>query len=401
MRRNVTALLTSLVATAAVLAGAQGARAAAPERAPERAPQPTGGAAVQGKHRPTAPPAIDGGAWESGHLQGTALDLRKGFMYFSFTNLLVKTDLRGTPVGSVTGFTGHLGDMDFNRSDGRVYASLEYKAAQAFYVAIFDADRITRMNMDAETTGVVSTVHLKEVVEDYTADMNGDGVFDGNTGNTPDHRYGCSGIDGIAFGPAFGRPGRERLTVAYGVYSNTTRADNDHQVLLQYDVRRWRKYERPLTEADPHTSGPSVPDGKFFVYTGNTTYGVQNLEYDDESGDWLMAVYKGKKKTFPNYSLFVVDGSERPYWGQVRGQAKPEYGKLLTLLPQGLHHVPSGVYGFESAGQYGLIALDDGRFYLAEAGRVESGGIVRQTGRVVLHTWTGLAPNPFAPLPSR
>ncbi|MER6915300.1 hypothetical protein ABT354_26805 [Streptomyces sp. NPDC000594] len=389
MRRNVTALFTSLVATAAVLAGAGSARALAPEAAGD-----------QGRHRP-APPAIDGGAWQSGHLQGMALDRRKGFMYFSFTNLLVKTDLRGTPIGSVTGFTGHLGDLDVNRSDGRVYASLEYKAAKAFYIALFDADRITRMNMDAQSTGVVSTVHLREVVEDYTADMNGDGVFDGNTGNTPDHRYGCSGIDGIAFGPSFGRHGRERLTVAYGVYSNTTRADNDHQVLLQYDVRRWGKYERPLTETDPHTSGPSEPDGKHFLYTGNTTYGVQNLEYDDESGNWLMAVYKGKKKTFPNYSLFVVDGSERPSWGLIRGQREPEYGRLLALRSEGLHHGPTGVYGYESAGQYGLVALDDDRFYVAEAGTVESGGVIRQTGRAVLHGWTGLTPNPFTPLPPR
>ncbi|GLF95424.1 hypothetical protein [Streptomyces yaizuensis] len=397
MRRNVTALFTSLVAAAAVLAGAGAAHAAPPRTAPERPP----GTPEQLRHRPVAPPAIDGGAWQSGHLQGTAIDRRAGFMYFSFTNLLVKTDLGGTPVGSVTGFTGHLGDLDFNRSDGRVYASLEYKAAKAFYVAIFDADEITRMNMDAATTGVVSTVHLREVVEDYTADMNGDGKFDGNTGNTPDHRYGCSGIDGIAFGPAFGRHGRQRLTIAYGVYSNTTRADNDHQVLLQYDVRRWRKYERPLTESDPHTSGPLHHDGKFFAYTGNTTYGVQNLEYDADSGNWLMAVYKGKKRTFPNYSLFVVDGSERPSWGLLRGQARPEYGRLLTLLPEGLHHEPTGLYGFESAGQYGLISLDDGRFYVARAGTAESDGIVRQTGRAVLHDWTGLTPDPFTPLPPR
>ncbi|NEE15153.1 hypothetical protein G3M58_52925, partial [Streptomyces sp. SID7499] len=190
---------------------------------------------------PSLPSSVDGGAWSSGHLQGTAIDRRGGHMYFSFTDLLVKTDLSGRPIGSVTGFTGHLGDLDFNTADGRVYGSLEYKAAEAFYVAIFDGARITRMNMDARTTDVVSTVHLREVVRDYTADMDGDGVFDGNTGDTPDHRYGCSGIDGIAFGPDLNRRGGGRLTVAYGVYSNTARADNDHQVLLQYDVRDWRR----------------------------------------------------------------------------------------------------------------------------------------------------------------
>ncbi|MFF0446763.1 hypothetical protein ACFYT4_10160 [Streptomyces sp. NPDC004609] len=390
-RARLTALLTSTVVVAAVLAGGGTAQAGTPsDDARDRARH----------HPPALPPAVDGGAWQSGHLQGMALDRRKGHMYFSFTNLLVKTDLRGRPLGSVTGFTGHLGDLDVNKSDGRVYGSLEYKAAQAFYIAIFDGDRITRMNMDAQSTGVVSTVHLKEVVKDYTADMNGDGRFDGNTGNTPDHRYGCSGIDGVAFGPSFDRRGGTRLTVAYGVYSNTTRTDNDHQVLLQYDVRSWRAYEKPLVESAPHTSGPASPSGKFFAYTGNTTYGVQNLEYDARSGDWLMAVYKGRKTAFPNYSLFVVDGSKRARTGEVVGQREKEYGRLLTLLPRGQHHEGSGVYGYESAGQYGLISLDDGRHYVAEAGTVSSGGVTLQTGRAVLHRWTGATPNPFAPLPA-
>ncbi|MGW1978288.1 hypothetical protein [Streptomyces sp. NPDC001889] len=382
-------LVTATVVASAVVAGGGTAHARTPaEHLTARTPLP-------------APPVVDGGAWKSGHLQGMALDRLKGHMYFSYTNLVVKTDLRGKPIGSVTGFTGHLGDLAFNKSDGRVYGSLEYKSAKAFYIAILDGDRITRMNMDAESTGVVTTVHLGEVVKDYTADMNGDGVFDGNTGNTPDHRYGCSGIDGVAFGPALDGWGQSRLTVAYGVYSNTTRTDNDHQVLLQYDVRTWWKYEKPLTESAPHTSGPRFHQGKFFAYTGNTTYGVQNLEYDADSGNWLMAVYKGKKKTFPNYSLYVVDGAKRPRWAPVTGQARPEYGRHLSLLPQGLHDTKTGLYGYESAGQYGLIPLDDGRFYVAEAGTVDSGGETLQTGRALLHEWTGATPNPFARLTRR
>ncbi|MFB7273267.1 hypothetical protein [Streptomyces sp. NPDC056244] len=383
------ALVTSVVvASAAVIGGGAGAGVAgAAERSPDGAP--------------ALPTTVNGGAWRSGHLQGMAVDRRKGRMYFSFTNLLVKTDLRGKPLGSVTGFTGHLGDLDLNAQDGRIYGSLEYKAAKAFYIAIFDGDRITRMNMDAQSTGVVSTVHLKEVTKDYTADMNRDGVFDGDIAKTPDHRYGCSGIDGVAFGPAFDRRGGGgggggvQLTVAYGVYANADRRDNDHQVLLQYDVRHWKKYEKPLTESAPHTSGPAAPDGKYFAYTGNTTYGVQNLEYDAHSGDWLLAVYKGTKTRFPNYSLFVVDGSKRATVGTVRGQQRPERGQLLSLLPRGLHHAPTGLYGWESAGQYGLVSLDDGRYYLAEIGTVQDGGATLQTGRAVLHRWTGRTPTPF------
>ncbi|MGI5347959.1 hypothetical protein ACQEU8_07145 [Streptomyces sp. CA-250714] len=348
------------------------------------------------------PAVIDGGAWDAGHVQGMALDRKGGYMYFSFTNLLVKTDLRGNPVGSVVGFTGHLGDLDFNERDGRVYGSLEYKDAESFYIAAFDADRIDRMGIDAQTSDIVSTVYLKEVVEDYTADMDGNGVFDGDTAKTRDHRYGCSGIDGLAFGPDLGGRGGKRdaplLTVAYGVYSNTTRSDNDHQVLLQYDVSRWKKYERPLSESAPHTSGPAHTDGKYFAYTGNTTYGVQNLEYDAASRNWQMAVYEGKKPGFPNYSLFTVDGTKPAVRGPVRGQPEPEQGELLTLARQGLYDPTTGVRGWQGPGEYGLVSVGDGRYYVAESGTVEENGVTKQTGRAVLHRWTGRTPNPLTPV---
>lgn len=360
MRRQTRGWLTALLTTAVVATGAGAASAGTPaETTVPAAPAETTVPAQTPKppKPPKFPTAVDGGAWKSGHIQGMAVDRRKGFVYFSFTNLLVKTDLTGKPLGSVTGFTGHLGDLDFNTKDGRVYGSLEYKAAKAFYIAIFDGDRITEMDMDAETTGVVSTVHLQEVVDDYTADMDGNGVFDGNTGNTPDHRYGCSGIDGVAFGPAFDdkhggdRRGTSRtqlLTVAYGVYANTTRQDNDNQVLLQYDIRRWKKYERPLTEADPHTSGPGSPDGKYFSYTGNTTYGVQNLDYDAHTGNWLLAAYKGTKTQFPNYSLFVIDGSKHPVSGPVMRPADarartPAAAPEARAAPPGVGDVRLGV----------------------------------------------------------
>ncbi|MFC9245551.1 hypothetical protein ACFT7S_16470 [Streptomyces sp. NPDC057136] len=393
--------ITAMACTA-VVGTAGGSATAAPAGAEASRPMAEVSRPAASRPMPALPAAVDGGAWQSGHVQGMAIDRRKGFMYFSYTNLLVKTDLRGKPVGSVTGFTGHLGDLDLNEKDGRIYGSLEYKAAKSFYIAILDGDRITRMGMDAQSTDVVSTVYLDEVVRDFTADMDGDGVFDGDTGKTADHRYGCSGIDGVAFGPEFGRKhGKQKLTVAYGVYANTGRTDNDHQVLLQYDVERWKRYERPLSEAAPHTSGPARVDGKFFAYTGNTTYGVQNLEYDGHSGNWLMAAYKGTKPGFPNYTVFAVDGARKPVAGDIRGQQRPERGLLLPLLRAGLHDAPTGTYGWAvpgQYGQYGLVSLDDGRYYVARSGTVQDGGVTKQTARAELHTWTGATPSPFAPV---
>ncbi len=110
-----TLLLSAVLASAALAVGGGTAHA--------RAPSPSPSASSSSSFRP--PASVDGGAWSSGHLQGTAIDRRRGHMYFSFTNLLVKTDLAGRPIGSVTGLTGHLGDLDFNSADGRVYGSLE------------------------------------------------------------------------------------------------------------------------------------------------------------------------------------------------------------------------------------------------------------------------------------
>ncbi|WP_329236289.1 hypothetical protein OG488_34125 [Streptomyces sp. NBC_01460] len=348
---------------------------------------------------PGLPSSVYGGAWPTSHLQGVTVDRRRGFVYWSFTQKLVKTDLRGTVVGTVEGLTGHLGDIDVDERDGRVYGSLEYKAAESFYIAVFDARGIDRVGMDAERDGVMTAVHLDEVAADFTADMDGDGVFDGDTADTADHRYGCSGIDGVSFGPAFGRRGGEQtLKVAYGVYSHTGRSDNDHQVILDYDISDWGRYARPLTQEAPHHSGPERPDGKFFVRTGNTTYGVQNLQYDPYTENWFMAVYKGRKDGFPNYSLFAVDGSARPVRGAIEGQPTPETGRLLTLREAGLRDAATGIRGWEFQGSYGFDALGGGRYYVAEARTVEEDGVVKQAGEIRLHRWTGGTPGPFAPV---
>ncbi len=125
-----------------------------------------------------------------------------------------------------------------------------------------------------------------EATADYVRDVTGNG-FAGNTGNMDEHRFGASGIDGVAFGPAFGTTSGPRLlTVAHGIYSNTSRTDNDYHVLLQYDTSDWEDCWTPLNGGVPHTNGPASTAaggyaGKFFAYTGNTNYGVQNLDYDE------------------------------------------------------------------------------------------------------------------------
>lgn len=364
-----------------------------------------GAAPAASQHaRPSLPLTQNGGTWASGHVQGIAIDVQGGYIYYSFTNLLAKYDFGGRLVGTLSGWTGHLGDLDFNPADGKVYGSLEYKKDRAFYIAVIDGTRINRAGIDAGTSDVLRTVHLPEVAKDYAADVNGDGRFDGDDGKfrddaaaSPDHRYGCSGIDGVAFGPAFGRSdGPQLLTVAYGIYGNTARSDNDHQLLLQYDVRDWARLAKPLIEATPHRNGPATANGKYFVRTGNTTYGVQNLAYDAASQRWFMGVYKGKKAGFPNYLLFAVEAKTQPARGDLIGVPGPggkgwEQGKLLSLAEDGLTDARTGIRGWNQKADVGFQPVGNGLFYLA----ANFGRKGAQTAHLTLMRWTGNPQSPF------
>ncbi|MBQ5618737.1 MAG: hypothetical protein IIU93_06290 [Alistipes sp.] len=336
--------------------------------------------------RPAALQAeIASGPFKAGHIQGIAVDQKKGYIYYSYTTMLIKTDLQGRIVGSVTGLLGHLGDLDLNEADGRVYGSLEYKndaigrgilnmekstrtLDNAFYIAIFDVDRIDRVGMSAEKDGIMTTVHLPTVLEDYLAEV-------ATSEGTKAHRLGCSGIDGVAFGPKFGSTsGKEYLTVAYGIYSEKDRSDNDYQVLLQYDTEKWAKYERTLSQDDMHQMGPRKPAGQYFVFTGNTTYGVQNLEYDPFTEAWLMAVYKGVKEHYPNYTLFAADAKARPAKQTLQGIPYIKKGFVVPLKAEGLKDATTGIRGWMwGVGSTGMAALGGGYYYFSHNYNSEQG----------------------------
>ena len=323
------------------------------------------------------PKTIKSGPFKTGHIQGIAVDTEKGYVYYSYTTILIKTDLQGNIIGSVTGLLGHLGDLDFNPQDGRVYGSLEYKndaigkgilkaenssfkPNNAFYIAIFDVDRITREGMSAEKDGIMTTVHLSTVVDDYQA------IVELENGKW-EHRLGCSGIDGVAFGPKFGKKGgKQMLTVTYGVYSDRKRSDNDYQVLLQYDISKWGKYERTLSQENMHREGPAKPDGEYFAYTGNTTYGVQNIEYDEDLKVWWLAVYPGTKPQFPNYNLFAIDGTAKPTKSALKGVPYIDKGKVVALWDKGEKDEKTGTRGWRfGVGSTGIAYLGGGMYYFS------------------------------------
>ena len=344
------------------------------------------------------PTVLNAGPYKAGHIQGFVVDAKHEYVYISFTTMLVKMDMKGNVVGTVTGLLGHLGCLDYNEEDGRVYGSLEYKSDSigkgilkqegstkqletGFYVAIFDVEKITREGMNAEKDGVMTSVLLKTVVKDYK-----DSVKDAE-GNTLEHRYGCSGFDGVSFGPAFDGSGKRMLTIAYGIYRDLNRTDNDHQVLLQYDTRKWAKYEAPLSQDNMHHNGPAKPNGTYFVYTGNTSWGVQNLEYDKSSNRWFLACYPGKKSSYANYTLFVVDGAKKPVVQPLKGVNYTKKGAVLQLVAEGKADANNPeIRGWHNKiGAYGIHALGEGYFYLASGGKTKQG----RTGPLHLARYVG------------
>ena len=219
--------------------------------------------------------------------------------------------------------------MVFNPEDRKVYESLECKddeigkglsdfakGRSLFYVAIIDVDKIDKVGIDVENTEIFKTVCVKDAVRDYR-----DSVMVGSR-ELP-HRYGCSGIDGVAIAPKIGKAsGKNFLYVAYGIYGNVDRSDNDCQVLLRYDIQKLNKLAKPVRFGEFDETGPERALDKIFINTGNTSYGIQNMAYDPSQRRLFMAVYKGKKPQYRNYSLFAVDFS-----------AKPSTARLTSLYP--------------------------------------------------------------------
>lgn len=300
------------------------------------------------------------GGYNTGHVQGIAVDKERKYIYCSFTTCLIKADMNGNVIGSVRGLAGHLGCIAYNEEDGRVYGSLEYKhdkigqsilnrseqedVTDGFYIAIFDVEKIDRMDMHAEESGIMTAVFLKEVLDDYTA---------------KGHRYGCSGIDGTTFAPLPGDcSAKKYLYVAYGIYSDLTRTDNNNQIIRRYDISDWRKYEHSLNQSNMHHYGPESCDDMYAVYTGNTKYGIQNLEYDPVTNWMFAAVYRGEKPEFPNYPMYVFELSQN----------------TLSLAHIGNFDEASGIYGYDFPhGATGMISLGDGYFYFSQEYKDENG----------------------------
>lgn len=334
------------------------------------------------------PLQLTGGSWPSPHVQGIAVDRERELAFFSFTDRLVKTDLAGTVLGSVTGLPAHLGDITLNPTNGKVYGSIFWGDEDPYYapyIAIFDPEQIHEIDESPEKNPALSLVQLKQLLADRFVDLDGDGTDDG--------LYATAGVDGVDFGPRFGSAtGDWLLTVTHSQWPDVDRDDNNHQILVQYDVDEFDNYAQPYDTSKPDpTSGPTEIDGQYFVFTGTTRWGIQNLAYDPTLERWFMGVYAGDKPEFPNYTMFAVDAASQPVWQELRGVGVE--GDTLPLAEDGLEDEATGIRGWFQKADVGLQAMGEGLYYLSEDSVVDG----LQTATLTLNVWTGDPQAPFAP----
>ena len=62
---------------------------------------------------------------------------------------------------------------------------------------------------------------------------------------------------------------------------------------------------------------------------------MQNFEYDEFTGDYFACVYTGTKPQFPNYPMFVVDGSKAALESELAGHENGKKGLVLSLKDTG------------------------------------------------------------------
>jgi len=285
------------------------------------------------------------------HMQGTCVDDKGEYMYFSYTSALVKMDMKtGEVVGSVGGFGqgsfgtpggAHLGDLAYY--DGKIYGSLEYKEpGSKYFICVFDEDAITEIGMDMKEmdTGV-DGILLKEPTMDFRDPLNDSEYIDAyraekgleangfaiNNDTKNGHKFGCSGIDGVAFTNLPGdTSGKQYLFVAYGIYTDNSRFDNNYNVICCYDPEDFDNVpENTWVQRFTYERGvdSSIAPGElleaveqYYVWTGHTNWGTQVLETDLDTGDLLMFTY-GKGKTvydeegnptvWPGLKLYCID----------------------------------------------------------------------------------------------
>ena len=177
--------------------------------------------------------------------------------------------------------------------------------------------------------------------------------------------------------------------MAYGIYKDENRQDNDCQVLLRYKMKKLDKYAGTVKFGEFYSKGPSRPLDKYFVFTGNTNWGVQNMAYDPSLKKMFMFVYKGSKQVFPNYDTFIFDIASKPVKRHVDGVSYDKKKHPMIGSPEN----PVGGVRFKY-GSTGVSPLGEGLFFISENGRNPETGL--QNCRARLYKWDGMTFTPVS-----
>lgn len=199
------------------------------------------------------------------HMQGFSKS--EDYMYWSFTNSLVKTNMQGTMMCQVRITGGHLGDIDYH--DGKIYASYlgmplpghEWGDWSGFKIYVFDAEDLKVLdilNMDI-------CDELKKVAR------------------TESDIYGFRGIDGVAIAPDT-ETGEDKMFVACATWPNEK---YKNEIIFKCDMSA--RLEK-----------------MYLVPTGNTMLGIQTLDYDADNKEFWFTTYGPGEPYQPKETLYCV-----------------------------------------------------------------------------------------------
>ncbi len=227
------------------------------------------------------------------HMQGFTADPEQRYLYWSFTDSVVKTNARSTVIAQCHVEGGHLGDIDYR--DGKLYASFlgQPEAGHAwddwtsFKIDIFNADDLR-----------LETVIDLPVCDQLKA-----------IAGSPEDEYGFNAIDGVTFGKDL--EGKEKMFVACAIRNGER---YHRQLLLQLTLEG--VYER-----------------MHLIDVGNTVFGIQNLDHDDETGDFWFSTYGPSEPYQAKETLFCVSSDLKTV------RAKYRYSS-----PYGFHCLGGGQY---------------------------------------------------------
>ncbi len=239
------------------------------------------------------------------HMQGFTSDAKHEYMYWSFTDSLVKTNMKGTMICQIHVGGGHFGGLDWH--DGKIYVSYMKYPTPWTYFTDWQAFRIyVYEDQDLQLLKIIDIAECVEMKKNMTD--------------------GFQGIDGVAFGKVPGET-EDRMLVAVAL---ETGEQYGNQMFLDVDE-----------ETGKIRNIYKIP-------AGNKIFGIQNLDYEADTGCYWFTTYDAGEPYMEKETLYCV----LPDMKTVRA-------KYAISTPYGFEALGNGEYylslqGGENGNQSGI-----------------------------------------------